>query len=320
MPYFNPYTGESFFGFFLLFFQRVIQWICGGKMELASDEIQLFILIGVALSSSLVGAFLILRRMTMLANALSHTILLGIVVAFLLMARANTMLDIPILMGSALATGILTTFLTSFLSRTLRLQEDASIGLIFTLLFALGILLITCFTRNLHIGTELVMGNVDALQAKDLKFIYLIFGCNILLFSFLYRGFKITTFDPHLARSLGFSPLFFNYLLMVQTSMTVIGSFRAVGVLMLLVFITAPVLIARLFVTSLSSLLSLSCLTGIFATFVSVALSRHILSFCGIGLSTGGIVVCVLVVLYLLALSVTYFKKYFVKRKVARAD
>lgn len=296
----NPYTELNFFSFFLVFFSRLSKGFPGG---LAFDEVQLFILIGVAFSGGLVGTFLVLRKMTMLANALSHTILLGIVSAFLIFSRSYGPLDIPVLMLSALVTGLFTTFFTTFLTDFLNLQEDASIGLAFTLFFALGILLITLYTRNAHMGTELVMGNTDALQIQDLKFVYAVLGLNVLLFLCFYRAFMVTTFDSYLSFCIGFSPLLFNYLLMVQTSLTAIVTFRAVGVLMLLAFLTAPILIARTWTHSLFKLLFFSGAVGACAAMLGIALSRHILTFYGIGISTGGLIVCLLALFYMLSLT-----------------
>ena len=296
----HPYSDLNFFSFFSKFLMRLFTGFPGG---LVSDEVQLFILVGIALSSALVGTFLVLRRMTMLANALSHTILLGIVMAFLLIRSSFGPLDIPILMLSALLCGLLTTFCTTFLSRNMRLQEDASIGLVFTLFFALGVILVTLYTRNVHVGTELVMGNSDALQASDLGIVYSVLLGNVVLFMLFYRAFALTTFDSYLGRVLGFSPLLFNYLLMVQTSITSIVTFRAVGVLMLLAFLTAPVLIARTWTDRLGRLLLLSGAFGALAAIVGVALSRHLFTYLGVGLSTGGLIVCILVIFYILSLT-----------------
>ncbi len=309
----NPYFGQNFFGFFLIFFQRLFGFLTGKIPfeSLVSDEIQIVVLACVAASGALVGTFLVLRRMTMLANALSHTILLGIVSAFLLMrlfSSSDQLLSIPTLLIAAFATGIVTTFLTEFLSKVIRLQEDASIGLVFSMLFSLGIVLITLFSRNVHVGTELVMGNADALRLADIKSVVAILGVNLALFFLLFHGFKITTFDPQLARTFGFSPLLFNYLLMVQTSATAIGGFRAVGVLMILAFFVIPTLTARLLTHNLSTLISLSIGIGIGASLLGVALSRHILTFYGVGLSTGGIVVTLLGIFFFVALGIRSFR------------
>lgn len=300
--YFNPYSDQDFFGFFGVLCVRLFRFLTGRLPfeAVSADEVQLIVLICVAMAGALVGTFLILRRMAMLANALSHTILLGIVIAYLLCDA----LTVPVLMVAALATGIATTFLTDFLNRVIKLQEDASIGLVFSVLFALGVLLLTLFSRNLHLGTELVMGNVDALQKGDIAIVVNVLGINAALFFLLYYGFKITSFDPHLARTFGFSPLFFNYLLMVQTSVTAVGAFRAVGVLMVMAFFILPPLTARVLTHRLPSLIVIAMGIGICASLIGVALSRHILTFGGVGLSTGGLVVIILGLFYGVAILV----------------
>lgn len=308
---FNPYHDATFGTFIVQFFIRLWTLLTGQAtfQDLATDEIQVFVLAGVAASSALVGSFLVLRRMTMLANSLSHTILIGIVLAYLWTRHAEggyhegeAALSLKAMLMASLAVGFLTTFLTEFLTKTVRLQEDASTGLIFTSLFALGVVLLTLLTRNAHIGTEAVMGNADALHVNDLKMVYLILLFNALFIILFFKEFKITTFDPALAKALGFSLLFFNYLLMAQVSITVIGAFRAVGVLLVLAFITAPPLTARLLFNDLKEMLLASVAIGVGASFVGVALTRHVLSVCGIALSTSGVVVCTLAFCYALAL------------------
>lgn len=306
----NPYSGQTFFKFFTIFFTRLGQFLTGNLSvtQLASDEIQIIVLIGVAASSALVGSFLVLRKMTMLANSLSHTILLGIVVAFILTKDGllgpdhyhEGSINIEFLLVAALITGIVTAFLTEFLTKTIRLQEDASTGIVFTSLFALGIALVTLLTRNAHIGAEVVMGNVDALHLEDCKLVLAVLGLNLLLFLIFFKEFKITAFDPGLSKTLGISTLIFNYLLMVQVSATAIGAFRAVGVLMVLAFITGPALMARMLTHHLHYMLGIAVALGAVASVLGVALSRHLLSAHDLALSTAGLVVCVIGFMFLL--------------------
>lgn len=304
--YFNPYSGQTFFGFFFELAIRFWAFLKGdwGWGDLASDEIQVLVLAGVAASSALVGTFLVLRKMTMLANALSHTILIGIVMAFIWTKQVDGEhaggIDMHAMLIAALIMGLLTTFLTELLTKGARLQEDASTGLVFTSLFAIGVVALTVLTRNAHIGTEVVMGNVDALQLSDLNLVYLVLAINVVLFIFFFKEFKITTFDAGLARAFGIAPFVYNYMLMTQVSGTAIGAFRAVGVLMVLAFITGPPLTARLLVHDLKKMLIVAVLIGVAASFIGVALSRHILTVYGTPLSTGGLVVCVITALYAL--------------------
>ncbi len=329
--YYNPYTGQEFFGFFVVLWQRCYAF-CTGQLRLeaiVSDEIQVLVLIGIASSAALVGSFLVLRRMTMLANSLSHTILLGIVVAYILIQygflgdqEKVSYTNIKILLAASLIISFLTTFLTEFLTKVTRLQEDASTGLVFTTIFALGITLASLLTRYSHLGTEVVMGNVDALQLADCQLVFSILFFNILLILLFFKEFHITTFDPGLAKALGISPHLINYLLMAQVSYTAIAAFRAVGVLMVLAFITAPVLAARLLTHKLKTLIGLAIGLGCLASVIGVALSRHFLTRYDLALSTGGIVVCTLALLYalviLLSPRTSFILKYFQKRVIKK--
>ena len=307
----NPYYDQSFGKTIILFFSRMAALLTGQLpfSELASDDIQILVLIGVAASSALVGTFLVLRRMTMLANSLSHTILIGIVLAYLISTHNGTgdgahsyLPPMQAMFVASIIMGLLTAFFTEFLTKTGRLQEDASAGIVFTSLFAAGVILLTLLTKNAHIGTEVIMGNVDALHKDDIAWVFGILVVNCFLIMLFFKAYKITTFDSALASALGFCVPFYNYLLMAQVSATSIGAFRAVGVLLVLSFMTGPVLTARLLTHHLGKLLLLSVAIGSLASLVAVALSRHILTNYGIALSTSGVVVCVIACFYLVAI------------------
>jgi manganese/zinc/iron transport system permease protein len=195
--------------------------------------------------------------------------------------------------------------LTSFF----RLQEDASNGLVFTTLFALGIVLITALTRNAHIGTEAIMGNVDALHLNDLYMTLWIASFNLVAVIVLYKEWKVTTFDAGFASSIGFSAPLFNYLLMTLTSVTVIGAFRAVGVLLVLAFLVAPVLTAQLFCKRLKHVLLVAIGVGITGSVCGVALARHLLTVYHLPLSTAGITIAFLAAFFFLALLIKSIKK-----------
>lgn len=296
----NPYRGTNLISFFGELASRLWLFITGqlSFSDLASDEIQLLALGGLAVSAALVGSFLVLRRMTMLAHSLSHTMLLGIVIAFLLVRGQNgemaTGLDLKVLGLAALLTALVTTFLTELLRRSFRLAEDAANGLVFTTLFAVGVLLVTLFTRSAHVGAELIMGSADGLHPDDLKLVGWVLLGNIVLSLLLCRAYSVTTFDPIFARSIGFSVTLANYILMAQTAATAIGGFRSVGVLMILAFIVAPPLAARQFTHRLSRMLILACLIGLLAAILGVATTRHLLSVYHLAISTSGLVVCYL--------------------------
>ena len=305
----NPYSGTNLFQFLLLFFERMAQMLTGrlSLSELATDEVQVLVLALVAIGSSLMGTFLVLRKMTMLANSISHTVLLGIVAAYLILipfaggleAHAHSV-SIQALFIAALATALITTVLTQALTHVLKLQEDASIGLVFTTLFALGVVLVTVFTRNTHIGVEAIMGNVDALHVHDLQLISIVVLINLVVIGLFFKELKITSFDPSFADAVGVSSKRWGYVLMLLTSLTVIGAFRSVGVLLVLAFLVGPPLTARQLTHRLKNLLLLGIGIGAFVALISVALSRHLLSIHHLPVSTAGVAVTLLGVIYCL--------------------
>ncbi|MBS0629736.1 MAG: metal ABC transporter permease [Verrucomicrobia bacterium] len=306
----NPYAGANFFQFIAIFFGRVPHILAGAP--LASDEIQVFVLGLIAIAAALVGTLLVLKKMSMLANSLSHTILLGIVIAYLLFAARGAgelAMNFPILIAAALVTGILTTVLTQFLTHVVKLQEDASIGLVFTSLFAIGIILVTLYTRNAHIGLEVVMGNADALHLNDLKIALGVAVTNVFFVGLFFKEWKLVCFDQGLAASLGFRPPLYNYLLMLLTSATAISAFRAVGVLLFLAFLVGLPLTARMLTHHLRTLMLLACGFGVVCSLFAVALSRHFLSVYNAPLSTAGLVVVLIGIGFVLALSAKPFTK-----------
>lgn len=305
----SPYWQKTFFPFCALFFERL--WLfCTGRLalqDLASDEIQILVLVLLSLACALVGTFLVLKKMTMLANSLSHTILVGIAIAYLVMGST---FDLKVLLLASLIAGLLTSLLTHWFTHVMRLQEDASIGLVFTALFALGVLLVTLFTRSAHIGTEAIMGNVDALHLDDVKLALVIFGLNALCVGFFYKQFTVSSFDPVLASLLGLFPGLCGLLLMVLASCTAVGAFRAVGVLLFLALLVGPVLSARLLTHRLDKLIALAALLGCITSFCSVALARHFLSAYGIALSTSGLVVVLIGIGFLVCFLIkTFFNR-----------
>lgn len=303
----SPYWGKDFILFFVTLVGRLKLAFQGdlGWNELATDEIQVLVLVFIAGSSAIIGTFLVLRRMTMLANSLSHTILLGIIVTFLIVKQsggAPQALDFKSLMIAALITAFLTTFVTEWLHKGLKLQEDASIGLVFTTFFALGIVGVTLFAKNAHLGVESIMGNVDALHLHDLKLAFFLFLLNSCLIFIFYSRYALITFDPILARNFGAFVLLFNHLLMLQAAATAIGAFRAVGVFLFLAFLVVPVLTARFFTKRLKPLLFCAFLVGGVASLVSVALSRHLLTEYQVAVSTAGLTTMVLGAFFLIGI------------------
>ncbi len=307
----ETYWGKTFFAFFQTLINHIGLALQGkyGFSDLAPDEIQIITLGLIGIAAAIIGSFLVVRKMAMVANALSHTVLLGIVGSFLILhyffGRPFSQLlevDMKLLILSAVISSLLTMAFTDFFHHTLKLGRDASIGLVFTSLFSAGIILVTLFTRNTHIGAEIIMGNVDMLHRDDIWI-----GLSLVLFNFaclvlFFKEYLITSFDPEFAKLSRFSPLLFNYIVIFQTSLTLVGAFRAVGVILVLALLVVPPVTARLFVTRLKPMIYLSAFISFIAALLAVAMTRHTLSAHGFSLSTSGMMVTLLTLFWLISL------------------
>lgn len=226
----------------------------------------------VALNCALLGVFLILRKMAMVGDAISHAVLPGIVIAFLI---ANSRNSIFMLIGAA-AFGVLTTLLIELFYKKARLQSDASIGITFTWLFAIGVILVTAFSGNVDLDQQCVLyGDIayvpfDAWIVGDLNLgpvaIWLQSGNFILLLLGLiigYRGLFITSFDEAFSIGLGIRANTWHYALMAAVSLTVVLSFNSVGAILVVAFIVVPPAAAYLLSKRLDTMLWLSAFFGI---------------------------------------------------------
>ncbi len=233
-------------------------------------EIQVIAVL-VAVSCALPGTFLVLRRMAMMSDAISHSILLGIVLAFF----ATGDLTSPFLVAAAAATGVMTVSLVELLNRTGLVREDAAIGLTFPALFSAGVILVARYAGSIHLDTDSVLlgelafapFNRFVVLGYDIgpRALYMMAGImslNILFIALFFKELKIATFDPGLAAVLGFSPGLLHYATMALVSLTAVGSFDAVGSILVVALMIAPPATAYLLVDRLSLMLLLSALLG----------------------------------------------------------
>lgn len=241
-------------------------------------EIQLIAII-VSLACSLLGVFLVLRGMTMMADAITHTILLGIVVAFF----ATENLASPFLIVGAALMGVFTVWLTELLHQTRLLAKDASIGVVFPLLFSIAIILISRYAGSVHLDTDsvllgelafapferMVIFGVD-IGAQGIYSMGIILIINLIFILLFYKELKLATFDAVLAAALGFSPVILHYALMTLVSVTAVGAFEAVGSILVVAFIVGPPVTAYLLTNELKKMLWISGIVGVIDSIVGV--------------------------------------------------
>jgi manganese/zinc/iron transport system permease protein len=213
--------------------------------------------------------------MAMVGDAISHAVLPGIVIAFLVSGSRDSM---TMLLGAGLI-GVLTTFLIEFLHKKARLQTDASIGVTFTWLFAIGVILISLFAGKVDLDQDCVLYGEIAYVPLDVAFIgdtsigpralYVMGGILIAILLFISFGYKelfLTTFDPAYASAIGISTTLWHYLLMGAVSATTVASFESVGAILVVALLIAPAATAYLITDNFKWMLVLSSIVGIIAS------------------------------------------------------
>ena len=242
-------------------------------MNNAQLEIQIIASL-VAIACAIPGTFLVLRKMAMISDAISHAILPGIVVGFFITQDLNS----PLLILLAALTGIITVVLVEYIQKTGLVKEDTAIGLVFPVLFSIGVILIAKNANDVHLDVdavllgELAFSPFDRLLIGDTDFGpkslwvvgSILFVTIVLLFTF-FKELKLSTFDKGLASSLGFSPVIIHYGLMSVSSVTTVGAFDAVGAILVVALMIAPAAAAYLITTDLKKMLLLAIAFGVFS-------------------------------------------------------
>lgn len=227
----------------------------------------LLIAVVTSVACALPGVFLVLRRLALVSDAITHAILPGIVVAFFLTGSLTS----PLLVVAAAATGVVSVVLIEALHRTRLVAEDAATGLVFPAFFSLGVVLVSRWAGKVHLDTDsvllgelafapfdrLTVGGID-LGPVALWMMSGILILNIALILIVFKELKLATLDPALAAVLGFSPVVLHYLLMTAVSVTAVGAFNAAGSILVVALMIAPPAAAFLLVENFKPMLLLS--------------------------------------------------------------
>ena len=222
-------------------------------------------------SCSLVGVFLVLRRMAMMADAISHAILPGLVAAYVLANGPNLLAGI----AGASAAGLLTVVLVEALQRSGRVKSDGAIGIVFPALFAIGTLAISRWFANVHLDADailygeiafapfdrLIIAGYD-LGSQPLIVLVALTAINFALLLLFFKELKLATFDPGLAAALGFSPALIHYGLMAGVSATTVGGFAAVGAILVVALMIVPAATAYLLTDRLGWMVAIAVAVG----------------------------------------------------------
>jgi ABC-type Mn2+/Zn2+ transport system permease subunit/Mn-dependent DtxR family transcriptional regulator len=262
------------------FYEHVVARWSGGELHATAVTVGMGIL--VSLACGWIGCYLILQGMALVGDAISHTVLLGIVVAFLLTGQVS---GAGILAGAAI-TGVVTTMLIESLHTTSRIKEDAAIGIVFTSLFALGVVLLSTFAGGAHIDTQHILYGALEVVALEPTVAFagmeiplqvcqmaLIAAAVLTLIVAFYKELLVVSFDSQLAASLGFAPRLVRYGLMAVLSLTVVAAFDSVGAVLVVAMLIAPAATAYLLTHRLPTMMVVSAIVGAFSALVGYHLA-----------------------------------------------
>ncbi len=238
----------------------------------------------VAASCALVGNYLVLRRISLVGDAISHSVLPGIAVAFLITSSRDS---IWMFLG-ALVAGLMTTVFIQLIHSRTRVKEDAAIGITFSTLFAIGVILISVFSGHIDLDLDCVLYGKLELVSTGADFVS-VAGREIVprpvlvmalvtvlcaaLVSLFYKELLVSSFDPGLAASLGLNPKFVHYALMCVLSVIVVSAFEAVGAILVIAMLILPAATAYLLTDRFGLMIAISLVHAFLSAMFGVQLA-----------------------------------------------
>jgi len=220
----------------------------------------------VSISASVLSCLLVLKGWSLMGDAVSHAVLPGIIIAYLL--------NIPVIIG-AFVTGMLCAVSTGYFTENSRLKEDTVMGVVFSGLFALGIVLFTKINSNLHLD-EVLFGDMLGVTWKDILLTAALTVPAFFLIIFKRRDLLVFAFDPQHARVVGLKTTLLHYGLLCTLSIIIVASIKAVGIILVISVLIAPGAISYLLTNRFEHMIWWSISIAVTSTIVGITLSYHL--------------------------------------------
>lgn len=237
----------------------------------------------VTAACGMLGSFIVWRQMALVGDAISHSVLPGIVIAFLVTQSRSTL---PMFIG-ALVAGVLTTTLIEFIHTKSRVKTDAALGIVFTTLFAIGVVLISIYGENVDLDTDCVLYGEIEYVSEDVPVSFIsaidiptqvarmggVALLVILLIVVFYKQLLVSSFDSGLARSMGINPAIAHHGLMLLLSITVVSAFEAVGAVLVIAMLIFPATTASMLSDRMPVILFISVVIAAISSLLGVHLA-----------------------------------------------
>ena len=212
---------------------------------------------------AVLSCYLVLKGWSLMGDAISHAVLPGIVVAYAIGA--------PLALG-AFASGLLCAIATGFIKENSRVKEDTVMGVVFTGLFAFGLVLFTKVKSDLHLD-HILFGNILGIERRDLIESIVVAGVTLTIVLALRRDLLLFCFDPNHARAIGLPTRFLNYLLLALLAATIVAALKAVGIILVIAMLVTPGCIAYLLTDRFGRMLWIATASAVFSSLAGVYVS-----------------------------------------------
>ena len=242
-----------------------LEWLLGPlQYGFMRQALVAALIVGVV--GAVVGSFLLVKRWALLGDAIAHAVLPGVAIAFLL--------GWPFFAG-AVVTGLLTALGISFVERNSRIKQDAAMGLLFVSAFALGLAIISRIQSPVDLF-HVLFGNVLAVSRQDLLLTVVTGVVVVVAIAVLYKELLLWSFDPIMAESVGLPVRRLHYLLILLTSLTIVASLQAVGIVLVVAMLIAPAATAYLLTDRFHRMVLLAALIGALSGVAGLYLSFYL--------------------------------------------
>lgn len=242
--------------------------------------------VAVGVVAGVIGAFIVLRGLSLMGDAISHAVLPGVAISY--------MLGINMFFG-AVTTGLLTALGIGYLQQHTKLKNDAAIGIVFSAAFALGVILITMARASSNLNNVL-FGNILAVPATEMWLTLGIGAFVLLMVGLFYKELLVTSFDPTMAAAYGVPTRVVHYGLMVLLTLVTVAALQTVGIVLVVAMLITPAATAYLLVKRLQPMLWLSASFGVIAAVAGLYFSYEY------NLPSGPVIVLALTAMFVLAL------------------
>lgn len=239
----------------------------------------------VAIACSLPGIFLVLRGSSMVSDAITHTVLLGIVLSYFVTKDLNS----PLLIIGATVIGVVTVWLIEWVNKSPLISLDGAIGIVFPFLFSVAIILLTQFASDTHLDVDVVlMGELGFIPFNRVIMFGYDFGpaalwrmlailaINLVFIIIFYRQLKLTTFDSNYAKSIGISSTLIHYGLMTLVSLTAVGAYDSVGSVLVVGFMVGPAIVGYMLSNNLIHIIGIAAASAVISSLSGVYLAYQL--------------------------------------------